>query len=342
MDRNLTRPSSAPLKSTLSARPSARSGRVVFEQMSSRNWYDLTPDDFEGSSEFGYLKQEKASQWMDFWGDEYAWTNLLPAAWSAIDNPYLHGTVVPQTVYVDHGLHDSGKFWFHRASTWTSVLHLLIVGMGWTNLSAGLKRWSSEGYEQGHHPVLDLIKKMCSNNDLRALQAFLHPWHNVNLIFWINETLGNPRQLRPEFDTDDERGNEDEIAESLRGASPLGRNLLTGDADPLHVVMHVQHWLEKIELSRDAKISRVSDSRHVVIANSYYAGIGALARSELTRLDDPNDHHTEAWAEIVVVGLGSLGTYFGSTGRRWFRVSESYGMGAQFNSHQWGELAQRP
>jgi len=306
--------------------------------MTSRHWYELTPDDFEGPNSPGYLKDEKATQWTDFWGDEYAWTNLLPTAWSAIDNPYLHRTVVPQTVYVDRGP-GHGEFWFHRASTWTSILHLLIVGMGWTNLSAGLRRWSSEGYEQGHHPVLDLIRKMCGENDLRALQLFLHSWHNNELMFEISAHLGNPGQPRPEIEANEERRDDDEVAAVLAVASPLGRDLLVGGGDPLHVVMHVQHWLQRTERSRDAKISRVSEGRYVVLANSYLAGVGALARSELTRLDDPGDHHTEAWAEIVVAGLGSLGNYFGSTGQRWFRVSESYGdHAAQFNSHQWGQL----
>ena len=306
--------------------------------MTSRHWYELTPDDFEGPNSPGYLKDEKASQWMDFWGDEYAWASLLPAAWSAIDTPHLHGKVVPQTVYVDHGP-GNGEFWFHRASAWTSILHLLIVGMGWTNLSAGLKRWSNHDYGQGHHPVLDLVRKMCGSNDLRVLELFLRPSHNNDLMYRINERLGNPAHPRPAIRQSEESPDDDEIAAALRNASPLGRNLENGGSDPLHVVAHVEHWLERTDRSRDAKISEVSKGRYVVHANTYLAGIGVLARSELTRLDDPDDHHTEAWAEIQVAGLGSLGNYFGVTGRRWFRVSESYGnMVAQFSSHEWGAL----
>ena len=306
--------------------------------MTSRHWYELTPDDFEGPNSPGYLKDEKASQWMDFWGDEYAWASLLPAAWSAIDTPYLHGTVVPQSVYVDRGP-GSGEDWFHRASTWTSILHLLIVGMGWTDLSTGLKRWSSHDFGPGHHPVLDLVRTMCEKHDLRVLEHFLRPLHNNDLMFEISARLGNPARPRPEIRPSHENSDEAEIAETLGLASALGRSLVVGGSDPLHVTMHVQHWLQRTEWSRDAKISEVSKGRYVVLANTYLAGIGVLARSELTRLDDPEDHHTEAWAEIQVAGLGSLGNYFGVTGRRWFRVSESYGnMAAQFSSHEWGAL----
>jgi hypothetical protein len=307
--------------------------------MTSNRWHHLSPEDFEGPSQPGYLKHEKAMQWSDFWGDEYAWTNRLPVAWSVIDSPYLHDTVVPQTAYIDGGP-NADKYWYHRASTWTSVLHLLIIGMGWTNITAGLRSWRAEHYRLGHHPVLDLIATMCSKSDLQALEHFLHPWHNNELMFRISVLLDDTYQRRPEIRPEDERRDEAAIADNLACASLLGRSLFSGGGtDPLHVVMHVQQWMERTERAREAKIQKISEGRYRVVATSYAAGIGALARSDLTRLDDPDDHHTEAEAELVVEGLGSLGHYFGVTGKRWFRVSESYiNIAAQFNSASWGAL----
>ena len=72
-------------------------------------------------SDFGWYQ--------DFWGDQYRWTSLLPLAWKMIDYPWFE---FPKTI--NESPSDNEVSHDAAAATWNAALHLLGLGMGWSDI----------------------------------------------------------------------------------------------------------------------------------------------------------------------------------------------------------------
>ena len=113
--------------------------------------------------------------YMGFWGDQYEWTALLPVAWKMIptNNRLIHPS----------GDHQAACCW------WNTALHLLGLGMGWTNIATGLQNWRRLDYPT-NHPILQLVFDSYGES-IEALEAFLMMKPQRNLAFSNNLNFGH-------------------------------------------------------------------------------------------------------------------------------------------------------
>jgi hypothetical protein len=51
---------------------------------------------------------------------------------------------------------------------WSASIHLLGLGMGWSDIEKGLTEWETVDFATGYHPVLDTVRKLCGD-DLASL-----------------------------------------------------------------------------------------------------------------------------------------------------------------------------
>ncbi len=166
------------------------------------------------------------------WGEQYEWTCMLPIAWKLI------GTS-------DTRIRPSASDNQRDPSWWFTPLHLLGLGLGWTDIGKGLYEWERQGYPQGAHPILDFIYNTWGES-IGALQAWLR-------IGYFSEDIEGPlAALRDssheQFRLDPIKVEEDEYYEETirylesRGVSgrrlDLARHQLFGGTDPFHLSMH--------------------------------------------------------------------------------------------------------
>lgn len=78
------------------------------------------------------------------WGEQYEWTSMLPVAWKLVGTSDTR--IRPSSTPNDRD-----------PSWWFTPLHLLGLGLGWTDIGKGLYEWQRQGYPKGAHPILDLV-----------------------------------------------------------------------------------------------------------------------------------------------------------------------------------------
>jgi hypothetical protein len=105
----------------------------------------------------GMREQYPGMSYQDFWGDEYLWTAPLTLSWKLVST----GARLRPPVNV----HDMAVGW------WSTPIHLLALGMGWTNLALGLQSWRQMGYPDSN-PALRFIKESYGPS-IEALEVFL-------------------------------------------------------------------------------------------------------------------------------------------------------------------------
>lgn len=118
------------------------------------------------SGDVSYLVQAKGSKndeqypgmpYMDFWGDQYEWTSLLPISWKLINT---NNRVLPPQEQTQEVL-----------AWWNTALHLLGYGLGWTNIALGLQQWRQMGYPTPN-PILRFIWDTYGPS-IEALEVFM-------------------------------------------------------------------------------------------------------------------------------------------------------------------------
>lgn len=276
------------------------------------------------------------ADWRHRWGDEYSWTRLLPIAWAAIDVPAMHD-LVAREARVPSRRGSGGASALEHTPRWSAVLHLLVFGMGWTDLYAGVDRWRQQRFAAGHHPVLDLVGRMLGE-DIDALPVYLARW-NTRLGGEIARRLGAPGYADT-LEVTRVSWSDDPDTPSEPSLSAGGRALLEGGTDPLHLVSHFELSLSA-EGDDRPRWTRM-DAGHHALRLSRYAGWARLLAG--LDLGAPREDGTRGGAVVAVEvdGVGSLGWYHGPGPEsggcgRWFRFSEMYGDArSQYESHAWG------
>ncbi len=167
------------------------------------------------------------------WGEQYEWTSLLPVAWKLV------GTS-------DTRIRPSSSTSKRDPSWWFTPLHLLGLGLGWTDIGKGLYEWQRQGFPKGSHPILDLVYNTWGQS-ISALEIWLRG------SMWTGELekpLSDLRdvpfeafRLTPIPETEKDELYEREINRLKRlGLSDrrisLAKNLLFGGYDPLHLSVH--------------------------------------------------------------------------------------------------------
>jgi hypothetical protein len=167
------------------------------------------------------------------WGEQYEFTSMLPVAWKLV------GTT-------DTRIRPSSRGNQRDPSWWFTPLHLLGLGLGWTDIGKGLYEWQRQGYPKGAHPILDLVY-----NTWGESISVLAIWLNGSM--WTRELetpLSDLRdqpfdafRLTPISEQDRDELYELEIQRVQRlGVSErrvaLAKGLLFGGSDPFHLSAH--------------------------------------------------------------------------------------------------------
>jgi hypothetical protein len=167
------------------------------------------------------------------WGEQYEWTSMLPVAWKLV------GTS-------DTRIRPSSSTSKRDPSWWFTPLHLLGLGLGWTDIGKGLYEWQRQGYPKGAHPILDLVFNTWGQS-IAALEIWLRGsmWTG-ELEKPLSDLRDEPFEsfkLSPIPETEKDELFEEEISRlkrlDLSGRRiSLAKNLLSGGYDPLHLSVH--------------------------------------------------------------------------------------------------------
>lgn len=176
----------------------------------------------------------------NFWGDQYEWTALLPLAWKLVST---NGRIRP-----DASDHQKACCW------WNVPLHLLGLGLGWTNIALGLQQWRELGYPDDN-PVLRFIKDSYGTS-IEALEIFLVTREACNAEF--TEVLQDhafkgfmpddnlPAHEYVHWGIHGDEGYNERYLEKASARHDFGprwgmaKHLLLGGYDPCHLSTHFQ------------------------------------------------------------------------------------------------------
>ena len=276
-------------------------------------------------SDFGWYR--------DFWGDEYRWTSLLPFAWKMIDYPWVEfpqfNIETPSDREISHDV---------AVSTWNASLHLLGLGMGWSDIGKGLTEWETLDFSCGHHPVLDMVKKLCGD-DIESL--IIHVGENSSSYFEVFSSLDEyPAKIKRNISALPEL--KSRIYEASNKEA-LSYRLLGGGYDPLHLTVHFRNSvIGRNQFSPDHRLEQLNADRYILHLPRYATWALQLKNCGARSINELNEVSYGS-VEVQIENLGSLGVFVGGGGghldRRWFRHSETYKEirpGSQYASHSWG------
>lgn len=269
----------------------------------------------------------------DFWGDEYNWTALLPIAWKSFEAPDF-------LIRPDNTEEDSELSVYQAASYWATAIHLLGLGMGWTQIGHGLKIWREKRYTTGSHPILDFIWRSYGE-DIRALEVYF----GVSERYLIFEALskmsdGPVSSSTPLGDRSEYYELERQYTSESNTRSPLTKALLAG-GDALHIEHHIVDSFTPNEMESYFR-PHVKNSQNPYLYDlefSKYGGWGLL----LSQVDELKKFSEDGFREDLEVNvrirtLGLIGRFMHhNMSGRWFLYSDDYGAPSlQWSSHMWG------
>jgi hypothetical protein len=275
----------------------------------------------------GIRDQYPGMSYQDFWGDEYPWTALLPLAWKLVStNARLKPPVND---------HERALGW------WSTPIHLLALGMGWTNLALGLQSWRQMGYPDSN-PVLRFIKESYGPS-IEALEVFLvtHEDFNQEMI----ETLSihghrdlaiddhNPAEFYEIPISPGERYLEH--AQRVHNFGPrwdMTKNLLFGGWDSCHLTRQIINSLAYDDTTYHHR--EELDESKVLFMTEDRIGIEAPAYKGFAyRLIQAASMHSETFSKKPVVSLsirtlGHIGDFIQSeqTGRFYMAAEANPGL----------------
>ncbi len=254
-----------------------------------------------------------AREWIEFFGDEYNWTSLLPLAWAAVAGP--SSRVKPPKLGGEQEI-------FRLASWWNTPLHLLGYGLGWTHIGKGLTNWREEGYS-----VENDILRFVFNTYGPSIEALEYWLNSSDGAYEIHQTLfevGGGKVTSRDFTPSAQtfRRQQDDFIASLSSGPRhrLGESFITGGGyDPLHLTGHflgaLGIWQEGGRPTTPAAISESGDFE--LLRLETYRGwmISLAARFQVSGwLENTNPRKV---IQVEISGLGVLGTfaYCEQTGR---------------------------
>ena len=174
------------------------------------------------------------------WGVQREWAELLPLAWKSIGSDTFSIAYTPKA-------HTSMAWWF-------MPLHLLGVGLGWTDIARGLETWRLEGYPT-IHPILRLVYQS-HGPSIEALEIWLKcSGHEIvdalRFVCRTDEHMAEPLFFSSSNDFEQARHNYETRIQGARTQAGLN-NLLNGGYDPQHLGHHFYHALVDCKSGYDA------------------------------------------------------------------------------------------
>jgi hypothetical protein len=269
----------------------------------------------------------------DFWGDEYNWTALLPLAWKSFEAPYF-------SIRPDLREQDTELRVYQAASYWATAIHLLGLGMGWTQIGHGLRIWRENRYITESHPILDFIWRSYGE-EIRALEVYFGVSERYLIFEALSKMSDSPLAIStPLTDRSEYYEWERQFSSGSTTRSPLAEALLAG-GDALHLEHHVVDSFTPNEMESYFRPQvKNSNSPYVFdLEFGKYAGWGLL----LSQVDELKKFSEDGFREDLEVNvrirtLGHIGRFMHhNTSGRWFLFSDDFGAPSlQWSSHMWG------
>ena len=277
-----------------------------------------------------------SSEYQIAWNDDYLWGSMLPLAWPCIDTAGI--SIRPKNQRFGSNVpHENA------VAQWSMAIHLLALGLGWTDTRKGLRIWASQGFGEGFHPILDFLARNFGP-EMEALEIYF----GVDPRFQLRKVLESFRST----DSDSESASnsfidseeytyraERFLAGSERGSMSVGQHLLNG-GDALHLESHCSNSF--IGNQNGGSFMGLDDRKEhgqfVSIWTPWYGGWAY--RLAMTSEDWKTESLLSEKSKLVTIdveGIGSLGTYvWHPTTRRWFRYTKHYRGFQQIEAHEWG------
>lgn len=268
----------------------------------------------------------------NFWGDEFGWTALLPIAWTSYSAP---GFSIKPVFEASESMEET----YSAASYWSAAVHLLGLGMGWTDIGEGLRKWRDKGYQDGNHPILDFIKRSYGE-DIRALEV----WFGVHQRHRLQEALSDlarkPMEMMEEpADFSLYMQWEIDYVDVSRERRTLPSRLLDG-GDALHLEDHVVASIQGHEGRGAEPWIHPQNGGSSKTVTFYRYGGWALELAQLSELRpaDENVHPMDQAVGVEIENMGRLGDFvLHPASNRWFVFSHTYGLPSlQWEAHNWG------
>jgi hypothetical protein len=238
---------------------------------------------------------------------DYDWNSAVPIAWHLLDLPAAR--IKPPR---------SSSGTFARAAWWTPALHLLGLGLGWSDIGKGLAAWREAEYSTENQvlrfvfntygPAIEALEIWSNNlygtvlpNTLHMLQvgtaSFQGPWAQ------------HPREAAAyEFAERSHSGHRHLLASEM----------LVGGSDSLHLA---DHFIDSIAIDRMqlapllAGQSTDAASNSNLHLNGYRGWAQYLSR---------NFSSTGGHVEIFIDSVGYMGRFrFHPVSGRWYRVDKN-------------------
>lgn len=277
------------------------------------------------------------NRYRDYWGDEHLWTSMLPLAWTTLD---IEGISIRPRKRALLG----GDSYESAIAQWSMAIHLLGLGMGWTDVGKGLREWRNNDLREGYHPILDYLLKNF-HDQIEALEVYFG-MHERNEILDALAAIraGESEGTRSEnsfgeFSSEYEFQLKEFLEEDRYGERGFARLLLDGGSDPLHLDSHcAASFRDPLREMMGMERRRLQGSI-LKISTPFYGGWAH--RLAATTKQYRTDEFLEAdgtLIEITIDRVGFIGTFaWGGVTNRWFRYSENYGDDLrQFEAHCWG------
>jgi hypothetical protein len=268
-----------------------------------------------------------------FWGDEYGWMALVPVAWKNFDNL---GFAIQPPDRNDRGMAST----YQAASYWSAPIHLLGLGMGWTDIGKGLRLWRENGYRLDYHPILDFIWRSYGK-DIQALEVYF----GVSNRMWIYESLRNmsDAELPEELPSPDRMRYldlEEDYTHDESSMSTAYTKMLLSGGDALHLESHIKDSFDPDETLRDApSVEQLGTTMTFLVTYENYAG-WARNLSRQLEFEQFSDDGFRLDLEILVDirGFGRLGRFMhNNESGRYFLYSDAHGAPSlQWEAHRWG------
>lgn len=286
--------------------------------------------------EIGIFQADPQQHW-DFWGDDFNWTALLPVVWRNIESPGL--SVRPVLPKKSEGNSDLEAF--TAASYWSAAIHLLGLGLGWTNIGEGLRHWRESGYRQHQHPILDFVEKSYGK-DIYSLELYFATearWGIAESLVNMSDLALRPNAGPTWMSLDYDWRNVGYLKSLNAKSRRLAEKLLEGGTDPLHLEPHVTDSFRQRDLENTSqRVTHLGESKFLVKYSRYAGWAHNLAREIDLKSMFRSGLDLETEVRVELENFGPLGRFcYSNESGRWFLYSDRYGAPSlQIDAHRWG------
>lgn len=179
-----------------------------------------------------------------FWGEQYEWTSMLPVAWKLHE---YDGARIKAPAPINE----------NEPGWWNAPLHLLGLGLGWTDIAKGIQVWEQTRFNTNGQPLLAFVYNTwgASISALGlwmrlspAAKALTVALEDLRASDYVAQPMSNIRAK--EIQLFHEEVEHLMISHGHQGERfELAKRLLSGEHDPFHLSDHFEKSLWPNEIA---------------------------------------------------------------------------------------------